>query len=258
MKQQIKPFSIVLLIFGTIFTGYYILCGFLAGFHVSMLWVWLLLGLLCIGKGLWELLRKEKSNGKTAQVLTVVARSIISILLAVFVLEEGFVLSGMVKQPKPHLDYIVVLGARVFGTEPSPILQYRIDAAYEYLMENPETVAIVSGGQGGNESISEAECIARELRKRGVPSECILLEDKSTTTAENMAYSRALMKGDNPTVGIVTNNFHVFRSVCIARKRAGLHHVSGIPAPYPSILLPHYMMREFFTITVDTMLGNTI
>lgn len=54
------------------------------------------------------------------------------------------------------------------------------------------------------------------------------------------------------------NNFHVFRSVCIARKRAGLSHISGIPAPYPSVLLPHYMMREFFTITVDTLLGNTI
>lgn len=253
-----KAFPIVLLIFGAIFTGYYFLCGSLAGFHVSMLWAWLLLGLLCIGKGLWDLLRKEKSTGKAARVLTVATRSAVSILLAAFVLAEGFVLSGMVKQPKPNLDYIVVLGARVFGTEPSPILQYRIDAAYDYLMENPETTAIVSGGQGKNEDISEAECMARELRKRGISSERILLEDKSTTTAENMAYSRELMTKKDPTVGIVTNNFHVFRSVCIARKRAGLSHISGIPAPYPSVLLPHYMMREFFTITVDTLLGNTI
>ena len=253
-----KAFPIALLIFGAVFTGYYFLCGFLAGFHVSMLWVWLLLGLVSIGKGLWELLRKERSTNKASRILTVAARSAVSILLAAFVLAEGFVLSGMVKQPKPNLDYIVVLGARVFGTEPSPILQYRIDAAYDYLMENPETTAIVSGGQGENEDISEAECMARVLLERGIPSERILLEDKSTTTAENMAYSRELMTKKDPTVGIVTNNFHVFRSVCIARKRAGLSHVSGIAAPYPSILLPHYMMREFFTLTVDTMLGNTI
>ncbi len=155
-----KAFPIVLLVFGTIFTGYYFLCGSLAGFHISMLWVWLLLGLVFIGKGLWELLRKETSTGKAARVLTVAARCAVSILLAAFVLAEGFVLTGMVKQPKPHLDYIVVLGARVFGTEPSPILEYRINTAYDYLMENPETIAIVSGGQGENEDISEAECMA--------------------------------------------------------------------------------------------------
>ena len=249
MKQQIKPFSIVLLIFGTIFTGYYILCGFLAGFHVSMLWVWLLLGLLCIGKGLWELLRKEKSNGKTAQVLTVVARSIISILLAVFVLEEGFVLSGMVKQPKPHLDYIVVLGARVFGTEPSPILQYRIDAAYEYLMENPETVAIVSGGQGDNEPCTESSAMKNWLVSHGMDPERILEEDQSKNTRQNLAFSKKMIP-EGASVGIVSSDFHICRALHLA-ETLGYDTVCGIPARGDLPTQPSNLLREFFAVVKD-------
>lgn len=238
--------------------GYYLLCGFRAGFGISMLWVWPFLGLLLIGKGLWGVVRKPKPSGKIIRGFLLAARSAALVMGAVFLIVEGLILSQMTRQPEPRLDYIIVLGARVFGTEPSPILQYRIDAAYDYLAANPETVAILSGGQGADEEISEAECMARELTSRGIGPERILLEDQSTTTAQNMAFGKALMTKKNPSVGVVTNNFHLFRAICIARKKTGLSHISGIAAPYPSILLPHYMLREFFTCTVDALFGNII
>lgn len=144
---------------------------------------------------------------------------------------------------KKNLDYIIVLGAQVRDTGVSKVLKYRLDVAKEYLDENLNTICIVSGGQGANELCTEAEAMADYLFSQGIEKDRILLEDKSRNTEENIRYSRKLMREEYDGVGIVTNNFHVFRSVQIA-KNQGLKDVYGIAADSNIWYLPHNMLRE--------------
>ena len=155
----------------------------------------------------------------------------------------------------PDMDYIIVLGAQIREDGPSVVLRYRLDAAIEYLNENPGTKCIVSGGQGSNERISEAEGMAEYLLKNGIEKNRIILEDKSKNTVENIKYSKLLMKEPCESVGIVTNNFHVFRATQIA-KAQGLKGVCGIAAKSSALYLPNNVLRECLGILKDWAMGN--
>ena len=129
---------------------------------------------------------------------------------------------------------------------PSVGLKYRLDEAMEYLNDNPDTQCIVTGGQGYNEPFEEAVGMAEYLKKNGISEERIILETKSTTTKQNIENSKELMEKD-ASIGIVTNNFHMFRALCIAKKQ-GLSHVCGIASKSNPIYLPNNMLREFFAM----------
>ena len=152
--------------------------------------------------------------------------------------------TSMYTDGRGGLDYIIVLGAQVRKDGPSPVLKYRLDKAVEYLNENPDTVCIVSGGQGSNEPWTEAEGMAQYLQEKGIDTARILTEDQSQTTEQNITNSKMLMK-EGASVGIVTNNFHVFRALQIAKKY-GLSDVCGIAADSTPKYLPNNMLREFF------------
>ena len=154
-----------------------------------------------------------------------------------------------------NLDYVIVLGAQVRENGPSVVLKYRLDTAIMYLEENPDTVCIVSGGQGKNEPFSEAHGMADYMIKNGITFDRILLEDQSTNTVENISYSKEWLENDYRNVGIVTNNFHVFRAVRIA-KQQGLKNVSGISAPSNKWYLPNNVLRECLGILKDWIYGN--
>ena len=133
----------------------------------------------------------------------------------------------------------------------------RINAARVYLEENPDTVCIASGGQGEDEPMSEAECIRDHLVAGGIDADRILLEDRSTSTEENMRYSLPMLRSpetDAESVGIVTNDFHVFRALCLARKNGGFTFY-GVPARSTVFGFIHYAMREFFTLSVSLVRG---
>ncbi|WP_342429921.1 YdcF family protein [Neobacillus sp. FSL H8-0543] len=144
-------------------------------------------------------------------------------------------------------EFIIILGARVKGTEPSLSLQYRIDAAADYLKLNPNTVAIASGGKGPGEDISEAEAIQIGLIAHGIDEARIILEDKSTSTVENIKFSQKMIP-DNLNKGLlVTNDFHIYRAKLIAKDH-GLK-VEGLPAKTPTIAIPKSYLREYLAIT---------
>jgi uncharacterized SAM-binding protein YcdF (DUF218 family) len=146
-----------------------------------------------------------------------------------------------------HADYIIILGARVKGEIPSLALQYRIDAAANYMKKNKETLAIASGGQGPGEDITEAEAIKRGLLKHGVDGNRIILEDKSTDTVENITFSKKLIPDHLETGLIVSNDFHLYRAKSIAKDQ-GLS-LQGIPAETPTIAIPKSYLREYLAIT---------
>lgn len=174
-----------------------------------------------------------------------------------FVVAEGCIFAHYGDKGRPGLDYIIVLGAQMKPGGPSAVLKFRLDAAYDYLMANEDTLCVVSGGQGANEPCSEAEGMYAYLVERGIAPERILMEDKSTDTSENIAFSAALIGGTDKDVGIVTNNFHVFRGVMLAR-HAGFENACGISARSNIYFQPNNLVREFFGIMKDLAWGNLI
>ncbi len=156
-------------------------------------------------------------------------------------------------------DYIVVLGAKVNGTAPSRILSQRIDAAENYLLDHPRAVAVLSGGQGADEGISEAQCMFNELTARGIAPERLLMEDQSTSTWENLQFSLALLEettGSRPEkLGIVSSEFHLHRAGMFADS-CGVEAV-GIPGKTDNpVHLVNYFLREIAGVWHYIILGG--
>ena len=136
---------------------------------------------------------------------------------------------------------------------PSYELMRRLLAAQEYLEKNPRTLCIVSGGQGDNEPFPEAEGMAAFLRENGIAANRILMEARASSTVGNIENSMQFIpKG--ASVGIVTNNFHVYRAVETA-KRCGLERVCGIAAGLHPYFLPNNMLREFLSVIKFWVIG---
>ena len=144
--------------------------------------------------------------------------------------------------------YVIVLGAGVKGETPSLILKNRIQAAAEYGKRHPRTTFILSGGQGQGEAISEAEAMRRGMVAAGIPEKRLLLEDNSTSTTENLRFSKALLPQGENQVSIVTSDFHLYRARAEARK-IGLGS-DAIAAKTPVSGVLRYGMRERVAIIV--------
>ena len=228
--------------------AYYGLCVRRAGPRVSGLWIWPAGGFLFGGASLlsylcpawfgrsWDFLLQHPAL-KSA-VLTACAAA-----LLLFLLLELMIFSGMFKKGRKGLPYIIVLGAKVKGSLPSRALRERLDTAYSYLRANPGTSAILSGGRGPDEAVSEALCMYEYLTARGISPARLILEDCSASTRENLRFSLRLLPASDVPVGILTHNYHVRRACLIARKN-GIKNTAGIAAPSGSILQLHYLIRE--------------
>ena len=157
------------------------------------------------------------------------------------------------------VDAVIVLGAGVNGEEPSAALWSRIRAAGAYLAEHPEVPVVLSGGQGPGEDITEAEAMRRALWSNSEEfNERFLLEEQSTSTAENFRFSKALLeeKGldtETAVIAVVTNDFHCFRAHMIAQKQ-GLQ-IIDVPAELPWWwLTANYYLREAFAVVKTALL----
>ncbi len=150
---------------------------------------------------------------------------------------------------------LIVLGCRVEGETPSEALRNRIDTAADYLLAHPSVPVIVSGGQGPDERISEAEAMRRGLVERGVAEDRIVLEDRSTSTLENLTFAKELLPdgGRDASVVVVSEGYHLYRALSVA-DRVGLD-AEGLAAPSPDWLRATSWVREWFAITLDTVRG---
>ncbi len=172
--------------------------------------------------------------------------------ICVFLTILGLILSKTNVKPVNNLDYIIVLGAQVKENGPSVVLKYRLDRAVSYLKENINTLVIVSGGQGVNEPATEASVMKKYLINEGINEERIIIEDQSNTTKENLINSKKLI-GDNKSIGIVTNNFHMYRALLIGEKYKV--NAVGIPSNSNAYYLPNNLLREMFAFIKFIILG---
>ena len=127
-------------------------------------------------------------------------------------------------------DAVIVLGAAVHGKSPSLTLKKRLDKAVEYHKQNPNAIIIVSGGQGAQEDISEAEAMEIYLIDQGVAADKIIKEDKSTSTTENFTFSKEILDkhfNKEYTTCFITNEYHVLRAADCA-KDVGFDDISHL------------------------------
>lgn len=182
-----------------------------------------------------------------------------ALVLIALVLCELPVLRAAKTDADPAADYLIVLGAKVNGTTPSHAMADRLAAALGYLQTYPDAKAVVSGGQGDDEGVSEAEAMAVWLRAHGVQDERILLEDQSETTRENLENSFAIIRahGGDPAEGvaIVTSEYHLYRAremaAALGAKPIGVAARTGILA-----MRINYFIREAVAVGYMKLAGT--
>ena len=149
----------------------------------------------------------------------------------------------------------VVLGCHVKDGRPSRILGERIDAAYEYLSSHPQAIAVLSGGQGEDEAISEAECMYRELTARGIDGSRLYKEESSVNTPTNLRHSREILEevlgadsawAENHEIALITSEFHCYRG-CLHAKQEGLTPVAYASKTAMPYVIPFYL-REIVAV----------
>lgn len=234
---SILGLCIVFLFSAIRFTGY-ILLG-ISGFS------------LCCS--LVRLLAKKKPV--TAKILGCILTVFICILAPVALVIGGLILHAGAGSKDADCDYLIVLGAGVNGTVPSLTLQYRLNAAYEYLTAHPDTLCIVSGGQGPGEDITEAACMFGYLTARGIPEKQLILESEATSTQENLAFSREMISDPQATVGILSSEYHLYRAGLMARDQG----LDPVLIPAPTQMLPlriNYYLREIAGVWYYLIFGG--
>ena len=167
-----------------------------------------------------------------AKIVTKIFTCILILGLLVVGTTEAIIIHRSFGDIEKHVSYMVVLGAKVNKDGPSVSLWDRICGAYEYLDLHPQTIAILSGGQGTDEPITEAECMYRELVSLGIEPQRLWLEEEATSTWENLKFSLDLIEektGTRPTkIGVLSSEYHLFRASLFA-KACDVEFI-GIPA----------------------------
>ena len=231
---------------------------YLSGFGGWLSFIWFVPATLAF---LWAAMIRGKVTLKKWQIRTM--WYVLIPIITVFLIVEMIIFSGFFEKPKEEPKYIVVLGTTVYEHGPCYLLRQRLEEAAKWAERYPDAKIIVSGGQGETEPFTEGSEMKRYLvDKLKVADNRIFVEEASLNTYENMTFSgRILEKEDevfsyeNTPVLVVTNNFHMYRALKIAKK-AGFENVSGAPAPTYFGVFPHYMVREFCAILKNTAMGR--
>lgn len=245
----------------------WLICGFLAilaylckfvfwGYSFSALVCCAVIAVITFYEVTRMLLHKNpKVIGRLRKIFTVC----LVIGLVLVGITEAFIIEASFGDPRAYVDYVVVLGAKVRVTGPSASLWDRIYGAYDYLVEHPDAIAIVSGGQGDDEPMPEGEAMFEELIFLGIDPKRIWVEDKATSTWENITFALDLIEektGNRPKkLGVVSSEYHLFRASLLA-KEAGVGFV-GVPARTSRVSqMVNHFMREVAGVWHFLVLGG--
>lgn len=259
---------------------YYAVIAVYSGITTSFSFVWLIFAvfsiLLALGGDNYI-----KHKDKVSLWIPVSSVTVCCAGILVFIVVEILIFTGVAVRDTSGLDYVIVLGARVNDSGISKSLKKRLDKAIEYVEKNPDSILVLSGGQGEDEPISEAEAMEDYLLFNGIRKEQLILEKRSHSTVENIAYSRVAIEEhqvlrkqrqqskalvmkpgdflevpDKPVkIGILTSDFHVFRAQQIAKKW-GIPDIYGISCESDPVLFVHFCVRECAAILKDKLVGN--
>ena len=241
----------ILAIIGFVLFAWFLIPGFLTGTFNIGTWTGIIVSLALIIYGLFggwiNMLIRLIWKGIVGKIFLMI---IVIALLGIFALACATTLSmvkGSNRAPKPGAT-VIVLGCRVYDDHISLSLKSRLDAAIEFLNDNPTSACIVSGGQGENETRTEASAMYEYLVDKGISADRIYVEDQSKDTHENLLFSKAIMEreGLKAESAIVTNDYHIYRALKISEKYG--YDAGAIPAPTLWWLFPTNYVREMYGI----------
>lgn len=253
MKIRLSPFSIAVGILAVLaFCFLFVFAGYSAS------------GLLCLGviAILFFYRITARLKAKHPKLIKAVVRIFTAILcigLVLFGITEAFIIRASGGDPGEACDYLLVLGAKVNARGPSLSLQNRIQAAYDYLTAHPDTTAILSGGRGSDEPLTEAQCMFDALTAMGIDPDRLWMEDQATSTWENLKFTLALIEektGARPEkIAMLSSEYHLYRAGLFAQ-RFGLETV-GVPAKTTIFPLKiNYFLREAVAVWHFYLIGG--
>ena len=159
----------------------------------------------------------------------------------------------MIIPRRRDFDYVIIHGAGLIdGSRVSKLLAERVDKAIEVYRKDPTPpILIPSGGRGSDELMPEAAAMAVYLRENGIPDGKIIMEDKSTTTFENLKYSKKILdeQEGRKYTALVTSNYHVYRALRYCRK-IGLE-CTGIGSHVAMYYWPSALIREYVAVHAE-------
>ncbi len=211
-----------------------------------------------IGYLLWLLAVLIFAFPRLSKTWRIVLAALLVLGAAAFAVFEAPVISNAKTDADPQSDYLIVLGAGVNGSAPSLSMVNRLEAALDYLEAYPDAVAIVSGGQGAGEDVTEASAMHDWLVAHGMPESRIVQEDQSTSTRENLENSFAIIRsrGGDPAdgVAVVSSEYHLYRAKQMARalgaKPLGVAAETTLPT-----MRANYFIREAFAAAYMQVFG---
>ncbi len=243
--------GVTLLLYVMIYTIVYRKIGFGIGI-ISILSIF-----FCIDGFIKKFVKNKKG------IMLLIEKILYGILIATLIFffsGEILIQNGLREKNKSSMNNMVILGCGLEENgDPSQMMKNRLDAALEYIAENDIETIIVSGGKGSDEKFAESSVMKKYLVANGIKSDKIIEENKSTSTFENLSFTKELLEkiqqneNEEYSLIIVTSDFHMFRSKLIANELG--FNVKGVPSSISMIEIPQRHVREYFAI-INTIMYN--
>ncbi len=194
---------------------------------------------------------KKHYKSRKGKILLNTLFSVLGIGTVCFCLTLGSIVTSA-KTDAQNQSTVIVLGCAVQGKKPSYTLKTRINATCDYLEKNPDSAAVLSGGQGNGENISEAQCMYNILTENGIDPQRLYLEDRSTNTKENIAFSKEIIEENDLSsdIAVVSSDYHLKRATMICEKN-GFENVRRISAESVSFDKPTFYLREVLGVVKE-------
>lgn len=188
---------------------------------------------------------------KENKVLRLFILTGITLCLLCALILEGLILSSINDEHPKNIDYVLVLGAGIKKGEPSRVLKERLNKAAAYIKTHPDSKTVVSGGLSDGENQTEAKVMGSYLKKKGIPSDAIIYENKATSTFENIKFSRDLMKAKlaphkKQRILLISSNFHLHRAKLLAGELGIKAYGQG--SQIPLSVTPQVHVREILAL----------
>lgn len=255
MKQKLLPFLKWLVPVGFVALSVFFYTA-VRGYSFSGL---ICLALAALVSCYYLLAMLKKRHFQAAKVLRITLNALVCLGLIIVTVTGGIIVNAARGAEDQDCNYVVILGCRVYDDGPSLSLQDRIREAYDYLTAHPDAICIVTGGQGEDEPMTEAQCLYDHLTALGIKGERIWLEEAATSTWENLVFSLDLIEektGNRPeTIGLLSSEYHLFRASLFA-KDCGVTAL-GIPAETSRVSLRiNNYLREIAGVWHYIILGG--
>jgi uncharacterized SAM-binding protein YcdF (DUF218 family) len=197
-----------------------------------------------------------KNRSKKTKAVLISFIMVLAIWIISFIYIESNILGAIVYTADSNdYDYLIILGAGLKEEKISFVLEQRLDKGIEIFKDNLDAKIIVSGGQGPGESLSEAQAMKNYLLEHEIPEESIILEDTSTSTAENFMYSKDILEkiGEaDAKLLVITNDYHLYRALMLAEKNGLI--VDGVSSETPIMVRINYLIREYYAVIKNCFL----